>query len=168
MFYNAFYHAFNPAVHPLRKDIIFAPPGLLLLVKWAKNMQKNTQYKFLQLPSLKNPWLCPVRAVKQLLRSRDRPSDSPLFVENLPPFFPIIDTKIRDALKSVLSHLNIPLQGHNFHAFRRSGAIAAFNNNVSIDSIKAHGNWKSEAIWTYLTSAPAAPPAVALAFQAYL
>ena len=28
----------------------------------------------------------------------------------------------------------------------------AFNNNVDLTAIKQHGNWRSEAVWLYLSS----------------
>ena len=109
--------------------------------------------------------ICPVTALKKLLNSRHLPKDAPLFAEITFPNYQVIDTKIRDALKLVLRALNIPHIGHNFHAFRRSGAIAAYHRDVSLDHIKAHGLWRSDAILTYLQTSLAAPPTVPLAFQ---
>ena len=64
--------------------------------------------------------------------------------------------------------LHIPNNGHGFHVFRRSGAIAAFGLNVDIENIKVHGNWNSDAIHTYLRSSISAPPAVHWAFQGWV
>ena len=156
--------AFSPCRHLLRKDVIFAPPGAHVLIKWAKNMQEARKYKFVQIPSMKDHSICPVTALKNLLKDRNLAQDKPLFTTL--QLQPLIDTKIRQSLTKVLTHLNIPSQGHTFHAFRRSGAIVAFDLGVHLDQVKAHGNWNSDAILTYLRSAPSAPPAVARAFQA--
>ena len=134
--------AFSPFIHLLRKDVIFAPPGAHILIKWANNMQQTTSHKFVQIPSLNDIELCPVTAIRRLLRSRQLEKNQPLFAECNPPFLQVIDTKIRDALRHVLEVLHIPSNGHRFHVFRRSVAIAAFWLNVDIDNIKAH--WELE------------------------
>ena len=71
---------------------------------------------------------------------------------------PVIDTHVSDSLKQVLDYLKIPKQGDTFHAFRRSGAIVAFGSHVNLEDIKAHSNWRSDAIFEYLRSDLAAPP----------
>ena len=143
--------------HFLRQDLIFGPPGAHLVVKWTKTLQDHRAHHVIQLPELSNPLLCPVRALKKLLQSRPLPPHSPLFANNFPPYAQVIDSHIRDALKRVLIHKNIPTQGHSFHAFRRSGATLAFDNNVSLQNIMSHGLWRSSAIWTYLQNASVAP-----------
>ena len=127
---------FDTEKHFLRQDVIFAPPGAYLILKWCKTMQDNKSHHILQIPEIDNIWLCPVRALKALLSSRPLHSVAPLFANKVPPYSQIIDTHIRDALKTVLSSLRISPIGHGFHTFRRSGATLAFNNNVSL----AHGH----------------------------
>ena len=41
--------AFTPARHLLGKDVIFAPPGTHIQIKWAKNMQQATAHKFVKI-----------------------------------------------------------------------------------------------------------------------
>ena len=48
--------------------------------------------------------------------------------------------------------LDLPVSSLTYHSLRRSGASAAFNNNVNFESIKAHGAWQSDAVWQYLFS----------------
>ena len=69
----------------------------------------------------------------------------------------VIDTHVREALKKILVHNNIPLKGHGFHTFRQSGTTLAFDNNVQLQDIMAHGFWKSSSVWTYLENASQAP-----------
>ena len=52
-----------------------------------------------------------------------------------------------------------------FHDFRRGGALWAFQNGVPLEHIMHHGTWKSDAIWTYLSSSFTAVSPVAFAFQ---
>ena len=92
-----------------------------------------------QLPTIDNLLLCPVRALKTLLKSRPLPPTHPLFANNFPPYSQVIDTHVRDPLKSVLGTLNISPIGHGFHSFRRSGATFAYDNNIPLQNIMAHG-----------------------------
>ena len=107
-------------------------------------------------------------ALRKLLDSRSFPSSSPLFVHSLPPFHPVIDTTIRDALRKVLQQIGVPLVGHGFHAFRRSGATLAFDNNVQLQHIMAHGLWRSSAVWTYLQNASLAPSIIPSTFASII
>ena len=95
-------------------------------------------------------FFCPTRALQALLRSRSLPPAAPLFVHISSPFLPVIDTHIRDSLKRILISLDIPLSGHGFHTFRRSDATFAFDHNVLLQNIMAHGLWRSSLVWVYL------------------
>ena len=92
---------FNPAVHILRQDLIFAPPGAHLLF----TLQDNKPFLVIQLPTIDNIYLCPVRPLGALLTSRLLP---PLFANNFLPHKQVIDTQVIDALKKVLTPRNIP------------------------------------------------------------
>ena len=106
--------------HILRQDILFLDPGAHILLKWTKTLQDSAAHHFVQIPALNNKILCPVLAIKHLLKSRNIPPSGPLFAHNDPPFHPVIDTTIRDGLRKVLTNIGIPLVGHGFHTFRRS------------------------------------------------
>ena len=127
--------AFDPNTHILRQDLIFALPGLHILVKWTKTLQDGKAYHMVQLPSINNTYLCPVRAIEALMASRPLPPSAPLFAISHFPHHQIIDTHIRDALKQIRTYLSIPLSGHSFHTFRRSGSTFCFNNNVSLQNV---------------------------------
>ena len=67
----------DPCFHFLRQDLIFAPPGVHLLIKWTKTLQHHKSHDWIQLPSLSNYFLCPVKALKFLLNSRPLPPTVP-------------------------------------------------------------------------------------------
>ena len=159
--------AFDCTRHLLRKDIVFKQPGLHIKIKWSKTNQNRKNLHFIQLPKLSNPLLCPVRAVYELLSTRKCSPDSPLFVLRSTGAI-IIDTQIRDMLKSILVSLGIPLQGNGFHTFRLSGAVWTFDNQVSIEQIMYHGAWRSNAVWEYLQHASLASATVPLTFASLL
>ena len=155
---------FVPTGHILRQDLIFAPPGLHIIVKWTKTLQYRKAHHVVQLPALDNMYLCPVRAIRALLASSHLPPSAPLFAVSYPPHRQVIDPHIRDALKQILIYLSIPLAGHRFHTLRRSGATFCFNNNVSLQNIMSHGLWHSSAIWTYLQNSTQAASTIPATF----
>ena len=86
---------FDPNKHFLRKDLIFGPPGAHLIIKWSKTLQSSKSYHVVQLPSISNIFLCPVRALKALINSIPLSDHSPLFTTLSPPYSQIIDTVVR-------------------------------------------------------------------------
>ena len=159
---------FDSNMHFLRQDVIFTHSGAHVLLKWTKTLQETSSLHLVQIPLLFNPTVCPVRALQELIQSRLLPLSSPLFVHNSPPFHLVIDTTLQDGLRKVLMYLGIPLTGHGFHTFRRSGATLAYDNNVDLQHIMAHGLWRSSAVWTYLQNASQAPSIVPLTFASVI
>ena len=159
---------FSQSKHFLRKDLIFAAPGAHLLIKWTKTIQDPNSSHMIQLPEVDNFYLCPVRALRALLQSRPLPSTAPLFATSYHPHLQVIDTHVRDALKVVLNILNISPVGHGFHSFRRSGATFAFDNNIPLQNIMAHGLWRSSYVWTYLQNASQAPSIIPSTFSSVI
>ena len=122
---------FDPNRHFLRQDLIFGPSGAHLVIKWTKTLQDNKSHHAVQLPEIDNLYLCPVKAFKALMLTRKPPPNAPLFATNTPPFHQIIDTQVRQALKTILTNRNIDHVGPGFHTFRRSG--------VPLQNIMSHG-----------------------------
>ena len=148
---------FSHSRHFIRQDIIFAPPGAHILIKWTKTLQDNNSSHVVQIPAVDNFYLCPVRALRTLLESRLLPPTAPLFANNFPPYAHVIATHIQHALKSVLLFLSISPAGHGLHTFRHSGATFAFDHNIPLQNIMSHGLWRSSSIWTYLQNTSQAP-----------
>ena len=143
------YREFDPLKHPLRSDIIFRDPGVHMKIKWTKTLQDQRAHHWDQLPKMKDTTVCPVLALYTLLHSRPLNPDQPLFVDKNSRRI-VLDTKIRDTLREILTRLNIDPQGHGFHAFRRSGATLAYDLHVPLENIMHHGLWRSSSVWTYL------------------
>ena len=131
---------FDQDRHLLRQDIIFASPGAHILLQWSTTMQNRTAHQFVQIPQLSSAVLCAVTAIKVLLDSRPLPSTASLFIHEQPRYLIVIDTTIRDALKRVLSQVGLPSEGFGFHVFCRSGATVAFDHQVPLEHIMAHGD----------------------------
>ena len=150
---------FDPTRHFARGDVFWADPGAHILLKWAKNLQTRDKFHIVQIPSLDNPLLCPVLALSTYFQQCRVDANA---------FQCVTQGKIRCALAIILTQLNIPLHFISFHSFRRSGATAAFNANVKLQNIQAHGGWRSSAVWAYLKNTKTASAAEAKSFQSII
>ena len=151
-----------------RADVILGTSGAVLLIKWSKTMQNRRDFVTISLPDLAGSHLCQVMALKVMFQRFPGSDNSPVFVIPRPTgLVPLTDSVARKHLKDICRSLglDIPL---TFHDFRRGGAAWAFQHGVPLEHIMKHGTWKSDAIWTYLSSAVTAVSPVALAFQQVL
>ena len=129
-------------------------------------MQNSGQYHVVQLPELKNALICPVLALKNMLQKIKTSFDQPLFqIHTKKGIVPLIASNARSFLKTCIASMGLNLSHYTFHSFRRSGASLAFDSSVALENIKQHGNWKSEAVWTYLNSTPTAASVIPHTFQ---
>ena len=133
-----------------------------------QNMQDNKPHHVVQIKNNDNYWLCPVRALTALLVSRPLHARVPLFMDRNPPFNQVIDTCVRDALKQILANLKTSPTGHGFHTFCRSGVTLAFDNDIPLQNIMAHGLWRSPAVWTYLQNATQASSTIPCTFASVI
>ena len=151
--------------HLARADIIFGATGAVLLIKWSKTLQNRRDVVTISLPDLQGSHLCPVSALKAMFHLFPGSDNSPVFV--LPRnrgLVPLTDSVARKHLKDVSGSLGLN-PSLTFHDFCRGGALWAFQNGVPLEHIMHHGTWKSDAIWTYLSSSVTAVSPVAFAFQ---
>ena len=159
-------HVYDKSRLPTVGDKIFGQLGIHIVMKHAKNMQSASQHQVVQLPLLQDPLICPVRALKALLKYIPHHPDDPLFVLKFGETIKYLTTyKVRLVLASLVKSMGLHPTDFGFHTFRRSGASLAFNNKVPLENIQAHGNWKSNAIRAYLSNTPQAASVVSRAFQ---
>ena len=133
-----------------------------------KTLLHHKSHHVIQIPSIENIFLCPVRALQALLKSRPLPPSFPLFANFSYPHHQVIDTHIKNALEKVLAFKNFPLKGFGFHTFRHSGATFVFDHNVALQNIMAHGLWRSSAAWIYLQNASQAPSIIPTTFATHI
>ena len=149
-----------------RADVMFAPPGASLLITWSQTLQNNDKICLIKIPFLKDSPLCPVTALQVLLRSTPKGKNLPLFqILNKGSWVPLTESRVRKHFSQVLSHLGLQKSNFTFHSFRRSGATLAFNQNVSLQNIKAHGTWTSDSVWSYISQDADVSDEVAVSFQ---
>ena len=160
---------YDPLQQLARADIIFAPPGALVLIKWSKTIQHKNKVRILKIPHLGTSPLCPIRALKNLLKFNPGSSNSPLFqVQYHGTWGPLTDTRLRKNLSIILKKLKLENSSITFHSLRRSGASLAFNSHVPLQDIQSHGTWTSDCVWSYITQDHNASGKVATALQSQL
>ena len=172
----SFLRIFNLVCHSLssfshikqlaRADVIFSHPGASLLISWSKTMQTNDKIRLIKIPFLQGSPLCPVTALQVILRSVPGSNNSPLFqIKSKGAWVPLTESRVRKHFSLVLNKLGLQESNFTFHSFRRSGATLAFNQNVSLQNIKAHGTWTSDAVWSYISQDSQVSDEVATSFQ---
>ena len=95
--------SFSP-IHQLSQvDLIFAPPGLHIIIKWTKTLQTRDKVKILKLPSLGSNPLCPVLALKNVLSLVPKGKNLPVFqVKTGLKWLSLTDTKARRHFSNLL------------------------------------------------------------------
>ena len=161
--------SYDPLKQLSRGDIIFATPGAHVIIKWSKTLQSPDKIKVLKIPSLGASPLCPVAALRTLLKSSPKGKNLPLFqIQCFGKWVPLTDTRLRKQLSNSIRFLKLQDKNIIFHSSRRSGATWAFNSNIPMHHIQSHGTWTSEAVWAYITQDHNASDLVATTFQTTL
>ena len=162
-------HSFDKTRFPIQNDLIWAKPGAHIIITCSKSMQDSGKIQVVQLPSLTTLEICPIKALRWLINHIPQGKQKPLFQILTKNGWQVLTApKVRSFLKLVVTALGWNPSTFTFHAFRRSGASLAFDNHIDLAKIKQHGNWRSEAIWTYLNSTPTSAGTVPTTFQRLL
>ena len=147
-----------------RGDVIIQSQGAVVLVKWSKTIQNRKDIATVSIPALGDSALCPITALRTMKEKIPASANDPLFlIPRLKGLVPLTDSVARKHLKDVCRLLKIQ-NSVTFHDFRRGGASLAFQNGVSLEQIMKHGTWRSDAVWSYLSTAPTLHSPVSLAF----
>lgn len=142
--------AFDPTRHICRGDILMEHPGLLILIKWSKTRQDKSHMHLLPLPSLASHALCPVSAYKDMVAHQPAPPNSPLLQH--PRGAPVTTSTLRKLLITLLQSAGFSSLHHSFHSLRRGGATFSYQIGLDLQNIKAHGDWRSDAVHSYVES----------------
>ena len=150
--------------HLCRGDVLLTDHEVIIVIKWSKTLQATNQGSYIMLPKLKCETLCPWYNFKLM---------SSLYpvAPNLPCFsvkhFGSLTEFMVNHLKNILSTLNVDTNVHGFHTFRRSGATLAYNLDTSMEEIKRHGTWRSNAVNSYIVADPLKAAGVSNKFKKF-
>ena len=159
------YKDFDQSRHLTPSDVTFSKHFMSLSLKWSKTNQFRDKIQTITLPRLKHSILCPVRALKSALAMYNPSPHEPLFqIYSSGRWAVLTDSRIRKVLSKLNSKLGFPKNKFTFHTFRRSGATLAYRSNASLQSIKDHGSWTSDCVWTYIQQSKEAGREIARTF----
>ena len=141
--------AFDKDRQLCRRDVTITPEGLLVYLKWAKNLQRADQSHIICLPKMRNPLLCLVVTMSTLFSLQAYDLDDLVIKVGHEP---LTQSHLQRRLNSVIKSLGLSQDKLTYHALWHSGASLAQNNNVNFECIKSQGAWSSDSIWQYLFS----------------
>jgi hypothetical protein len=146
---------FDPKIHLTRQDIFVAADGILILIKWTKTIQDGSRYLLLPLVAIPEHNLCPLQAVKHMLKLSPAPGDAPAFsYRNGPVLHTLTHSQLVELFRVLLQTLGLEASLYSGHSFRRAGASFAFQAGVRSELIQAQGDWKSLSYLQYLSFTP--------------
>ena len=139
---------FDPSKHLTAGDLIFTKK---VVIKWSKTIQTRDRVHLLSLPRILGSNLCPYKACRSALKLYSPANHDPLFQFPVADKWQVLtDTRIRKCLSKINLRMGLTCNYYTFHSFRRSGATLAYNSHVPLQTIKAHGSWSSDCVWTYI------------------
>ena len=142
---------FDPSRHLTPADVKISKKSMKLLIKWSKTMQTRDRTHTITLPRLYPSPLCPITALNRAIAQYAPGPHDPLFQVRTPQCYkPITECRLRKVLSKLIVKMGLPKGHFTFHTFRCSGATLAYNAYVPIQSIKRHGSWTSDCVWTYI------------------
>ena len=144
---------FDLTRHTSIADLERTSSGYVFKLKWAKNLQKNSEGFSLPLLFSSNPAVCPVVALDHYLLNLDYSnSRQPLFQfrQNSTTTVALDIAQANLLLNQLLVANQVLSSKITFHGFRRGAVTSAFDSGSSVLDIGSFGGWKSSALLQYL------------------
>ena len=108
-----------------------------------------------------------VTALRTLLQAFPGDSNSPVFViPRQKKWVPLTDSVARKHLKDICKALGLQ-NSLTLNDFRRAGSSWGIHQGVPLEHIMKHGTWKSDSVWTYLSSSVSTTSLVLLGFGCF-
>ncbi len=154
---------FDHTRHFTRQDVKCQQQGLVLALKWAKNMQTSLQPQYIHIPTITPKHIDPVHTFKLMCSLVPALPHQPLFL--LPNNKPLTIQGLRSCFKLVCQQVGLDVDLFSVHSLRRGGATHAHHAGAQPRDIQRHGCWSSQSYWDYI--APLDPPnsSVAMALR---
>ena len=133
-------------------SITKTPDGFLLDFPALKNerfLKKTIKIPVRQLSS--NHPLCVVTALQRSMSGRTT-KDSPLLAyKKNGKERPLSSATFVRTLRTVLQHAGFDATRFSVHSFRRGAATFSSQTGISVDALKAQGNWRSDCYQRYIS-----------------
>ena len=150
--------SFSLKKHLCRADVLLNSTNVVVLIKWSKTLQATNQGSYIVLPKFKNVEICPFYHFNLMCQRYPVPKNFPCFGSVR---FCVVESVLRNHLRSIVTSMGLDPLVYTSHTFRRSGATLAHNLDISIENIKRHGTWQSDAVNSYIIDDPQRASAVA-------
>ena len=141
-------HSFDSSRHFTRSDVKITKSGLVLQLKWAKNMQCSLQPKNISIPSVKDESVDPAATFKRMCSLVPAGPNSPLFM--LHHNQPLTVEKLRSVFRHLCDKIDLDHSVFSLHSLRRGGATEAYIKGATPVDIQRHGAWQSLTFWDYV------------------
>ena len=131
-----------------RSSVEFNKSGMILKIKWSKTIQ--FRQRILEIPVFAIPGsiLCPVRAVRRVLKISKASSRGPLLAISNSKMFTY--GMLQRKLKEVINRIGLDKTKYSSHSMRRGAVLWAQKNSVPEPMIKLFGDWSSDCYKRYL------------------
>lgn len=135
-----------------RSDVTLERDRVLVVVRWSKTIQFKDRVLTLPLPRMQNNPLCPFLAVaRHYAMTQGAPCDGPAIVGSGQPLHPALTTRtFIQRIKSILQVNGYNSDCYSGHSFRRGGASHAYQQGVTLETVRQIGDWKSDAYLAYV------------------
>lgn len=145
--------AFDHSRHLLRTDVLVRPDALVIAVKWSKTRQ-GRHASSVAIPALPGALTCPRLAWQEMTRHSPTVSaGQPLF--SFRDASPLPLSYLKRAWDATIRQLGITHRLYTLHSLRRGGVTDIYQSGAaSIQEIQSHGDWRSDAVFTYLPNDP--------------
>lgn len=151
---------FDQTRHLVRGDVIARPHGLAIALKWSKTRQTMSA-STTAAPAMADAAMCPVAAHRDMLVFSPTMSDSQPLI-SFRDASPLPLTFLKKAWDQALGTLGADPHFYTLHSLRRGGATDIYTHGAaSIQQIKDHGDWASDAVYQYLPNDPGRSSVVA-------
>ena len=144
-------YAFDNKKQLTRSDVTVGKNLILVNIKWSKTNQNKDREHIVPLLEIPNSCLCPVTAYKAMVSViPGEPSDALFRMKHGNQWLPASYNQFQNKLKWVVARLGFDSRGYSTHSLRRGGATYASAAGVPREYVKLVGDWKSDAVDTYI------------------
>lgn len=136
--------------HMITRSDVHENNGVLYVKVRSSKTTSRSSLTILPVYSLTDPIVCPVTALRDVIRLTPALSRATLFLD------PATGAAVTASRAMTLFRLGLRQVGFpgadsaSFHSLRRTGVQICARAGVAVDDVKAHGLWKSDAIRAYM------------------
>lgn len=134
------------------ENVVFNALDARITVPTLKTSRCKGSLFSVPLPATKSLLFCPAYWIRRCIASGCLRGTDPVFsIRRGQDVIPLTPSRFTNILRRALISRGLEAQKFSLHSFRRGGATFAANAGVSVDAIKAQGNWRSDCYANYLS-----------------